>query len=61
MLPGSAAQIEVKTSSGRIAQQGLTLSNQEQERRSLTGTLGTPAEGTLCRFRPPAATSCSRR
>jgi hypothetical protein len=47
ILPGSAAQIEVKTSSGRIAQRGVTLANQQQDRRSLTGTLGTPAEGTL--------------
>ena len=60
MLPGSATRIDVKTGGGRIVQQGVTLSNQQQERRSLSGTLALPPRARCCRFRPPAETSCSR-
>src|SRR5215207_844525 len=47
LLEGSAAQIDVRTSSGRISQRGLPLQIQQQERRTMTGTLGSPAPGTI--------------
>ncbi len=42
---GSAANLDVRTGSGGINQHGLSLGNQRSDRRSLSGTLGTPAPG----------------
>jgi hypothetical protein len=46
VAPASSARIDVTTTSGDIETPGLTLADQRQERRSLTGTLGAGA-GTL--------------
>jgi hypothetical protein len=43
--PGSAVVLNVSTNSGSINARGVNLSNQHQEKNSLSGTLGAPAEG----------------
>jgi hypothetical protein len=47
LLPGSAAQVDVRTSGGRITQRGVTLNSQQQERRALSGSLGSPQPGAV--------------
>jgi hypothetical protein len=48
LLPGSAVQLDVRTSSGRVVPQGsLFLNGGATQRNSLTGALGSPAPGAV--------------
>ena len=48
LLPGSAIQLDVKSSSGSVEPQGsLFLTGGATQRTSLTGALGTPASGAI--------------
>jgi hypothetical protein len=46
LLPGSAVQLDVKTGSGSVVPQGLSLAN-GASRNNLTGAIGTPASGAV--------------
>jgi hypothetical protein len=48
LLPGSAVQLDVKTSSGSVLPQGgLLLNGGATQRNSLTGSIGSPAPGAV--------------
>jgi DUF4097 and DUF4098 domain-containing protein YvlB len=45
LLPGSAVQLDVRTSSGSVVPTGLFLAGGSTQRTSLSGAIGQPAEG----------------
>ena len=47
LLPGSAIQLDVKSSSGRVEPRGLFLTGGGTQRNSLSGALGSPAAGAV--------------